>query len=85
MAVNLDSVFYCHERRPCPSMKKQGRGWIINVARRPAVRGEAIHSHYAATKGALHALTKSLGRRIRALQHPGQLRGPGVGGHGHVH
>jgi 3-oxoacyl-[acyl-carrier protein] reductase len=41
-------------------MKKQGQGWIVNVASTAAVRGEPFHSHYAASKGALLALTKSL-------------------------
>jgi 3-oxoacyl-[acyl-carrier protein] reductase len=59
MEVNLDSIFYmCNAVVPC--MKSRGRGWIINVASTAGVRGEAFHSHYAATKGALLALTKSL-------------------------
>lgn len=59
MEVNLDSVFY-FTNAVVPHMKKQRQGWIINVASTAAVRGEALHSHYAASKGALVALTKSL-------------------------
>ncbi len=59
MDVNLDSVFY-FTNAIVPYMQKQNRGWIINVASTAAVRGEAFHSHYAASKGALLALTKSL-------------------------
>jgi 3-oxoacyl-[acyl-carrier protein] reductase len=59
MAVNLDGVFYL-TNAIVPSMKKNGRGWIINVSSTAGVRGEAFHSHYAASKGALNALTKSL-------------------------
>jgi 3-oxoacyl-[acyl-carrier protein] reductase len=59
MDVNLDSVFY-FTNAVVPYMKKQKQGWIINVASTAAVRGEAYHSHYAASKGALLALTKSL-------------------------
>jgi 3-oxoacyl-[acyl-carrier protein] reductase len=59
MEVNLDSVFY-FTNAVVPYMKRNQQGWIINVASTAAVRGEALHSHYAASKGALLALTKSL-------------------------
>jgi 3-oxoacyl-[acyl-carrier protein] reductase len=59
MAVNLDGVYYV-TNAVVPHMKKQGQGWIVNVASTAAVRGEAFHSHYAASKGALVSLTKSL-------------------------
>jgi 3-oxoacyl-[acyl-carrier protein] reductase len=59
MEANLDGVFYV-TNAVVPSMKEQGRGWIINVASTAAVRGEAFHSHYAASKGAMVSLTKSL-------------------------
>lgn len=57
--VNLSSIFYtCNAL--VPSLKKRKKGVIINVSSTAGVRGEAGHSHYAATKGALIALTKSL-------------------------
>lgn len=59
MALNLDAVFYA-VNAAVPLMKKRGGGSIVNVSSTAGVRGEAFHSHYAATKGALHALTKSL-------------------------
>jgi len=59
MAVNVDGVFFL-TNAAVPAMKAKGRGWIINVGSTAGVRGEAHHSHYAASKGALHALTKSL-------------------------
>lgn len=59
MAVNLDGVYYV-TNAVVPWMKKQKQGWIVNVASTAAVRGEAFHSHYAASKGALVSLTKSL-------------------------
>lgn len=59
MAVNLDGVFYA-TRAVVPAMKQSRRGWIVNVASTAAIRGEAFHSHYAASKGALVAMTKSL-------------------------
>ena len=59
MKINLDGVFHtCNA--VVPSMKEKKRGWIINVSSTAAVRGEAFHSHYAASKGALVSLTKSL-------------------------
>jgi len=59
MQLNLDAVFYIINA-VVPYMKKQGGGVIVNVSSTAGVRGEAYHSHYAASKGALHALTKSL-------------------------
>jgi 3-oxoacyl-[acyl-carrier protein] reductase len=59
LKINLDGVFHiCNSVVPC--MKEKKRGWIINVSSTAAVRGEAFHSHYAASKGALVSLTKSL-------------------------
>ncbi len=58
MAVNLDSVYYFTDA-VVPHMKRQGSGRIINVGSTAGIRGEAFHSHYAATKGAVQALTKS--------------------------
>ncbi len=43
-----------------PFMKKQKSGSIITVSSTAGQRGEAFHSHYAATKGAVISLTKSL-------------------------
>jgi 3-oxoacyl-[acyl-carrier protein] reductase len=59
MGINVDGVFYA-TNAVVPAMKEHGRGCIINVTSTAGVRGEAFHSHYAASKGALHALTKSL-------------------------
>jgi 3-oxoacyl-[acyl-carrier protein] reductase len=56
--VNLDSVFY-FTNAVVPHMKKRNSGGIINVGSTAGIRGEALHSHYAATKGAVNALTKS--------------------------
>ncbi len=59
MKINVDGVFYtCNA--VIPHMKEKKRGWIISVSSTAAVRGEAFHSHYAASKGALVSLTKSL-------------------------
>ena len=59
MKINVDGVFYtCNA--VVPHMKEKKRGWIISVSSTAAVRGEAFHSHYAASKGALVSFTKSL-------------------------
>jgi 3-oxoacyl-[acyl-carrier protein] reductase len=63
--INLDGVFYvCNA--VTPFMKEQKRGWIINVSSTAAVRGEAFHSHYAASKGAIISMTKSLAVELAA-------------------
>jgi 3-oxoacyl-[acyl-carrier protein] reductase len=61
--VNLNSMFYfCNA--VVPHMKKNRLGCIINIGSTAGVRGEALHSHYAATKGAMHAFTKSLAAEL---------------------
>jgi 3-oxoacyl-[acyl-carrier protein] reductase len=65
MKINLDGAFYACNA-VIPSMKKKKIGWIINVASTAAVRGEAFHSHYAASKGAIVSLTKSLAAELAA-------------------
>jgi 3-oxoacyl-[acyl-carrier protein] reductase len=61
--VNLKGVFLCTQAA-VPVMKRQGRGRIINLASTAGQRGEAFHSHYAASKGAIIAFTKSLGPEL---------------------
>ncbi len=63
MKLNLDAVFYACNA-VVPGMKKNKQGWIVNVASTAAVRGEAFHSHYAASKGALISFTKSLSTEL---------------------
>jgi NAD(P)-dependent dehydrogenase (short-subunit alcohol dehydrogenase family) len=57
-AVNLRGLFYCckHAYRHL----KRSRGCIINVSSMAGVNGEQGHAVYAATKGAVNALTKSM-------------------------
>jgi len=45
-------------------MIARGRGAIVLVASTAGQRGEPFHSHYAASKGAVIALTKSLGAEL---------------------
>ena len=61
--VNLTSVrALCAEagRRMAP----RGSGSIVLVASTAGQRGEPFHAHYAASKGAVLALTKSLGSEL---------------------
>lgn len=57
--ANLKSCFYC-TNAVVPALKKQKSGNIVFISSTAGQRGEAFHSHYAATKGALISLTKSL-------------------------
>jgi 3-oxoacyl-[acyl-carrier protein] reductase len=63
--LNLRGVFYCC-REAVPLMRKAGSGRIILVASTAGQRGEAFHSHYAASKGAVISLTKSLAPELAA-------------------
>jgi 3-oxoacyl-[acyl-carrier protein] reductase len=59
MEINLKGVFnICNE--VVPFLKKNGGGRIINISSTAGQRGEAFHSHYAASKGGILAFTKSL-------------------------
>ncbi len=63
MDLNLKGTFlFC--RYVVPIMKKQGEGRIVNLSSTAGQRGEASHSHYAATKGAIISLTKSLSTEL---------------------
>ena len=57
--VNLYGTFY-PIIATVPQMIKQGSGNIINISSTAGQRGEPFHSHYAASKGAVISLTKSL-------------------------
>ena len=61
--INLRGVFYL-TREVVPFMKKQKSGNIINISSTAGQRGEAEHSHYAASKGAIISLTKSLATEL---------------------
>jgi 3-oxoacyl-[acyl-carrier protein] reductase len=59
LSVNLDGTFnMC--RLLVPAMKSLHYGRIINISSTAGQRGEAFHSHYAATKGAIISFTKSI-------------------------
>jgi 3-oxoacyl-[acyl-carrier protein] reductase len=61
--INLTSV-YLITKFSVPGMKKNKFGRIINIASTAGQRGEAFHSHYAASKGGMISLTKSLASEL---------------------
>lgn len=63
--TNLRGVFYCC-REAVPLLRKQGSGRIILVSSTAGQRGEPFHSHYAASKGAVISLAKSLAPELAA-------------------
>ena len=78
LRTNLYSAFYC-SRAALPAMIAAKQGAIINMASFAGKRGSAFHAHYAAAKGGLLALTRSLakeaiphGIRVNAVS-PGRI------------
>jgi 3-oxoacyl-[acyl-carrier protein] reductase len=59
MRVNLDSAFYL-TRSAVPHLRGKGCGRVIYISSTAGQRGEPGHGHYAASKGAIQSLTKSL-------------------------
>jgi 3-oxoacyl-[acyl-carrier protein] reductase len=72
LATNLDSVFglvqsaVAQMQSQHRSTEAGPRGHIVLVASTAAQRGEAFHADYAASKGALISLTKSLSSELAA-------------------
>jgi 3-oxoacyl-[acyl-carrier protein] reductase len=58
MATNLDAVFFTTQAA-ARHMKRAKSGSIVNISSTAGQRGEAEHSHYAASKAGVIALTKS--------------------------
>jgi 2-dehydro-3-deoxy-L-rhamnonate dehydrogenase (NAD+) len=63
MQVNLNGLFYCC-REVVPIMRKQNYGRIVNIASVAGKEGNANASAYSASKAAVIALTKSLGKEL---------------------
>jgi len=61
--VNLKGVYACGHFA-AKIMKRQRSGCIVTVSSTAGQRGEAFHSHYAASKGGVIALTKSLATEL---------------------
>ena len=63
ISVNLTSTYYI-TKLLVPKMKEKHFGRIINISSTAGQRGEAFHSHYAASKGGMISLTKSLAAEL---------------------
>lgn len=60
---NLKSIYACC-RAAARVMLPRQRGTMILISSTAGQRGEAFHSHYAATKGAVISMTKSLAAEL---------------------
>jgi 3-oxoacyl-[acyl-carrier protein] reductase len=63
MDVNINGVFLCC-REVVTQMRKQGYGRIVNIASVAGKEGNPNASAYSASKAAVIALTKSLGKEL---------------------
>ncbi|MBS0321283.1 MAG: SDR family oxidoreductase [Proteobacteria bacterium] len=61
--VNVHGLFYCN-RSVAPIMVKSGYGRIVNIASVAGKEGNPNASAYSASKAAVMALTKSLGKEL---------------------
>jgi 3-oxoacyl-[acyl-carrier protein] reductase len=72
MGINLDSVFGLVQAGVRQMLRQDAgdgaRGHVVLVASTAAQRGEAFHADYAASKGALLSLTKSLSSELAQKQ-----------------
>lgn len=72
LAVNLDAVFglvqaaVAQMERQSASNESEATGHIVLISSTAGQRGEAFHADYAASKGALISLTKSLSSELAA-------------------
>jgi 3-oxoacyl-[acyl-carrier protein] reductase len=63
LAINADGVFYCN-RAVIPGMIARGYGRIVNVASIAGKEGNPMAAAYAASKAAVIALTKAVGKDL---------------------
>ena len=61
MAINADGVFWCN-RATAPGMAERGYGRIVNVASIAGKEGNPMAAAYSASKAAVIALTKAVGK-----------------------
>jgi 2-dehydro-3-deoxy-L-rhamnonate dehydrogenase (NAD+) len=63
LAINADGVFYCN-RAVLPSMLERGYGRIVNVSSIAGKEGNPMAAAYSASKAAVIALTKAIGKDV---------------------
>lgn len=63
MRVNVRGPFQA-TKAVHPSMKKNGRGKIINISSGTALRGAPMFPHYVSSKGAIIAQTRAISREL---------------------
>lgn len=63
MAVNVKGMWLCG-KAVIPTMKRQGKGKIINISSGTIWMGMPLFLHYVASKGAVLALTRALAREL---------------------
>ena len=63
MGINADGVFFCN-RAVIPSMVERGYGRIVNVASIAGKEGNPMAGAYSASKAAVIALTKAVGKDV---------------------
>ena len=61
--INVHGLFYCN-RAVVPHMQRKGYGRIVNIASIAGKEGNPNASAYSASKAAVIALTKSLGKEL---------------------
>lgn len=65
-SVHVNGTFFCC-RAVLPGMIARRSGAIVNMTSLHALRGQAMAAHYAAAKGAIIGLTKSIAREKGSL------------------
>ena len=63
LAINADGVFYCN-RAAARGMMERGYGRIVNVASIAGKEGNPMAAAYSASKAAVIALTKAIGKDV---------------------
>jgi NAD(P)-dependent dehydrogenase (short-subunit alcohol dehydrogenase family) len=63
MAINVDGTFWCN-RAVLPGMIERGYGRIVNIASIAGKEGNPLAGAYSASKGAVIALTKAIGKDV---------------------
>ena len=63
LQVNVKGPFFC-TRAAAPLLRKSGGGTVVNVSSVAGIGGEGSSIAYAASKGAVNTMTKSLARAL---------------------